>query len=263
MASKTHADGLIVGEGAARREIAVIRRDGTTPGLFWLGGFNSDMAGTKALALDAYAAERGLALTRFDYSGHGISGGRFEDGTISRWLEESLAVFDLTTGPQVIVGSSMGGWLALLLTEAHRASVGDGHSRVSGLVLIAPAVDLTRDLMWMEMDETARRELDATGVWRKPSEYSDEPYLITRNLIEDGNLHLFGERLIETGCPVHIIQGVADTDVPWQHTTELVSRFASDDVVLTLVKDGDHRLSRPQDIDRMIAAIEGLIAEAG
>jgi pimeloyl-ACP methyl ester carboxylesterase len=262
MANKTHADGLIVGEGAAEREIAVIRRDGAAPGLFWLGGFNSDMAGTKALALDAYAAERGLAMTRFDYSGHGISGGYFEDGTISRWLEESLAVFGLTGGPQIVVGSSMGGWLALVLTEAHRASLGEGQSRVAGHVLIAPAVDMTRDLMWAEMDEAARRELMATGVWRRPSEYSDEPYLISRKLIEDGDLHLFGERLIETGCPVHILQGVAYSDVPWRHATELVSRFASDDVVLTLVKDGDHRLSRPEDIDRMIAAIEGLIAEA-
>jgi pimeloyl-ACP methyl ester carboxylesterase len=261
MANKTRSDKLTLGEGASQREIAVIRRDGLTPGLFWLGGFNSDMAGTKALALDAYAAERGLAMTRFDYSGHGLSGGRFQDGTMSRWLEESLAMFDLTTGPQIVVGSSMGGWLALLLTEAHRASVGADRSRVAGLVLIAPAVDMTRDLMWAEMDEAARKELMTAGVWRKPSEYSEEPHLITRNLIEDGDLHLFGDRLIETGCPVHIIQGVADTDVPWQHATELVSRFASDDVVLTLVKDGDHRLSRPEDIDRLIAAIEGLVAE--
>jgi pimeloyl-ACP methyl ester carboxylesterase len=263
MASKTTAEGLIIGEGDARREIAVIRRDGAAPGLFWLGGFNSDMAGTKALALDAYAAERGLAMTRFDYSGHGISGGRFEDGTISRWLEESLAVFGLTSGPQIVLGSSMGGWLALLLTEAHRASVGEDHSRVAGLVLIAPAVDMTRELMWAEMDAAAREELMTVGAWRKPTEYSDEPYLITRKLIEDGDLHLFGERLIETGCPVHIIQGVADADVPWRHATGLVSRFASDDVVLTLIKDGDHRLSRPEDIDRMIAAVEGLMAEAG
>jgi len=263
MANKTNADGLILGEGADRREIAVIQREGAVPGLFWLGGFNSDMAGTKALALDAYAGERGLAMTRFDYSGHGISGGRFADGTISRWLEESLAVFDRTAGPQIVVGSSMGGWLALLLTEAHRASVGDDHSRVAGLMLMAPAVDMTRDLMWAEMDEAARQELTRNGVWRQPSEYSDEPYLITRKLIEDGDLHIFGDRLIETGCPVHIIQGVADTDVPWQHATELVSRFASDDVVLTLVKDGDHRLSRPEDIDRMIAAVEGLMVEVG
>lgn len=262
MANRTSAGGLILGDGPGRREIAILRREGGVPGLFWLAGFNSDMAGTKALALDAYAGERGLAMTRFDYSGHGISGGRFEDGTISRWLEEALAVFDLTSGPQIVVGSSMGAWLALLLAEAHRASTGEENSRVAGIVLIAPAVDMTRDLMWAEMDEAARQELMATGVWRRPSEYSDEPELITRNLIEDGDLHVFGERLIETGCPVHIIQGVADTDVPWQHATQLVSRFASDDVVLTLVKDGDHRLSRPEDIDRIIAAVEGLIAEA-
>jgi pimeloyl-ACP methyl ester carboxylesterase len=262
MATRTISEELIVGSGAAQREIAAIRREGAAPGLFWLGGFSSDMAGTKALALDTYAAERGLAMTRFDYSGHGISGGRFEEGTISRWLEEALAVFALTSGPQVVIGSSMGGWLALLLNEAHRASVGNDHSRVGGLLLIAPAVDMTRDLMWAKMDEAARQELLSKGVWREPSEYSDEPYLITKALIDDGDLHIFGDRLIETGCPVHIIQGVADTDVPWQHATELVSRLASDDVVLTLVKDGDHRLSRPEDIERMIAAIEGLMAES-
>lgn len=261
MATKAIAGKLTVGEGEAAREIATLARRGASPGLFWLGGFKSDMAGTKALALDAYAATRGLAMTRFDYSGHGISGGRFEDGTISRWLEESLAVFERTEGPQIVVGSSMGGWLALLLTEAHRASVGAQSSRIAGLVLIAPAVDMTRDLMWSEMDAAARQQLLATGTWQKPSDYSDEPYLITRKLIDDGDLHIFGDRLIETGCAVHIIQGLADTDVPWRHSAALVSRFASDDVLLTLIKDGDHRLSRPQDIDRLIAAIEELISE--
>lgn len=261
MSTKTVADRLILGAGDARREIATLERKGTAPGLLWLGGFMSDMAGTKALALDTYAGERGLAMTRFDYSGHGLSSGRFEEGTISRWLEESLAVFGRTSGPQIVVGSSMGGWIALLLTEAHRASVGGEHSRVAGLVLIAPAVDMTRELIWAEMDAAARKELTETGAWQMPSDYSDEPYSITKALIEDGDLHLFGDRLIETGCPVHIIQGVGDTDVPWQHTAQLVSRFASDDVVLTLVKDGDHRLSRPEDIDRLIAAVEGLMGE--
>jgi pimeloyl-ACP methyl ester carboxylesterase len=261
MTTRTVADRLTVGAGTARREIAILQRQGGAPGLFWLGGFMSDMAGTKALALDTYAGERGLAMTRFDYSGHGLSGGRFEEGTISRWLEEALAVFDRTTGPQIIVGSSMGGWLALLLTEAHRASLGEDASRVAGLVLIAPAVDMTRELIWEAMDAATRQQLMTTGVWRMASDYSDEPYAITRALIEDGDLHLFGDRLIETGCPVHILQGVGDTDVPWQHTAQLVSRFASDDVVLTLIKDGDHRLSRPEDIDRLIAAVEGLMAE--
>jgi len=260
MANEMKSEILTLGDGDSHRKIAILRRTGTAPGFFWLGGFKSDMAGTKALALDAYAAGRGLAMTRFDYSGHGLSGGRFEDGTISRWLEESLAVFDRTSGPQIVVGSSMGGWLALLLTEAHRASVG-GKSRVAGLVLMAPAVDMTRDLMWAEMDEAARDQLNRTGAWQKPSDYSDEPYLITKKLIEDGDMHIFGDRLIETGCPVHIIQGIGDTDVPWQHATALVSRFASDDVVLTLVKDGDHRLSRPEDIERMIAAVEGLMTD--
>jgi pimeloyl-ACP methyl ester carboxylesterase len=254
---------LSLGNEAERRDIATLTREGAAPGLFWLGGFKSDMTGTKALALDTFAGGRGLAMTRFDYSGHGNSSGRFEDGTISHWLEESLAVFEQTDGPQIVVGSSMGGWLALLLSEACRASIGDKESRIAGLVLIAPAVDMTRKLMWEEMDSAARAQLMENGSWRKASDYSDEPYLITKALIEDGDLHLFGERLIETGCPVHIIQGVDDTDVPWQHATALVSHLASDDVVLTLIKDGDHSLSRPEDIDRMIAAIEGLMVEAG
>jgi len=262
MRNTANADSLTLGDGEARREIAMLRREGAAPGLFWLGGFNSDMQGTKALALDAFAAERGCAMTRFDYSGHGDSSGSFEDGTISRWLEESLAVFERTEGPQILIGSSMGGWLALLLSEAHRASSGPTRSRIAGLVLIAPAIDMTRKLMWTEMDEAAQVQLMNTGIWRKPSDYSDEPYLITKALIEDGDLHLFGERLIETNCPVHIIQGIDDTDVPWRHATDLVSHFASDDVVLTLIKDGDHRLSRPEDIARVIAAVEDMIAEA-
>ena len=253
---------MTVGRDADSREIAVLSRPGAGPGLFWLGGFNSDMAGTKAVALDTFAGTRGLAMTRFDYSGHGRSGGRFEEGTISRWLEEASAVFDRTGGPQIVIGSSMGGWLALLLTEAHRAAVGPGASRVAGLVLVAPAVDMTRALMWEGMSRKARKELTETGVWRRPSAYAEEPYLITRALIEDGDRHLFGERLIETGCPVHILQGVRDTDVPWRHAPALVSRLASDDVVLTLVKDGDHRLSRPEDIERLTAAVDGIIAEA-
>ncbi len=245
--------------GGGPREIAVRRRPGGTPGLFWLGGFRSDMEGSKARAVDAHAAERGLACTRFDYSGHGRSGGRFEDGTISRWLAEAEAVFDrMTAGPQIAVGSSMGGWIALLLAERLA-----GTRPLAGLVLIAPAVDMTRKLMWDGWDAKARQELETTGVVLQPSDYSDAPYPITRALIADGDTHLFGDRLIETGCPVHILQGTEDTDVPWTHATELVTHFASDDVVLTLVKGGDHRLSRPEDLARLAAAIDGLIAEAG
>jgi len=247
-----------VGEGEAARDIAVLARPGTTPGVLWLGGFASDMRGTKAEAIDGWAVRTGRAFTRLDYSGHGASGGAFAEGTISRWLAEAKAVFDRTEGPQVIVGSSMGGWLALLLTEAHRAEVGGEASRIAGLVLIAPAVDMTRVLMFDTMTKREKKQLAAEGAVRTPSDYSAEGYLITRGLIEDGERHLLGDRLIETGCPVHILQGVEDTDVPWRHATALVARLASDDVVLTLIKDGDHRLSRPEDLDRLIAAIEGV-----
>ena len=246
-----------VGLGAKAREIAVLRRRGGLPGLFWLGGFASDMTGSKATAVDAHAARRGLAATRFDYSGHGRSGGRFEEGTISRWLEEARAIFErYAQGPQIVIGSSMGGWIALRLADALR-----GSGRIGGLVLIAPAVDMTRKLMWDSWDKAAQEELMTTGAYRQPSDYSEEPYVITRGLIEDGEHHLYGDRLIETGCPVHVLQGTEDTDVPWHHATELITRFASDDVVLTLVKGGDHRLSRPEDIMRLKAAIDGLIAE--
>ena len=255
---------LTVGSGAAARDIAVLRRGGAAPGLFWLGGFRSDMGGTKATALDAFAARRGLAMTRFDYSGHGASGGRFEDGTISRWLEEARAVFErCTSGPQVLIGSSMGGWIALLLAEAARAAGGGAGSRVAGLVLIAPAVDMTKVLMWDAMKPAVRKKLLKEGGYHVPTAYGEEPYLITRGLIEDGERHLFGDRTIEVGCPVHILQGVQDKDVPWRHATELITRLASDDAVLTLVKDGDHRLSRPEDLERLFAAVEGVIAEAG
>ena len=256
-------DRITIGEGDEARDIAILSRSGTTPGLFWLGGFASDMMGTKAEALDAFAGKKGLAFTRFDYSGHGQSGGRFEDGTISRWLEESLAVFDRTEGPQIVIGSSMGGWLALLLAKVGRERAVGGDSRIAGLVLLAPAVDMTRALMWAEMSGAEQQAVMEQGFVRSPSDYDPEGYLITRALIEDGDRHLFGDELIETGCPIHILQGVQDTDVPWQHASQLVSSLASDDVVLTLIKDGDHRLSRTEDIVRLEAAIGGILMEAG
>ena len=251
---------ITVGASDAARDIAVIRRAGKGPGLFWLGGFRSDMAGTKALALDDFGRTRGVAVTRFDYSGHGLSGGRFEDGTISRWLEEALAVFDGTEGPQVLVGSSMGGWIALLLARALRARGDAAASRLKAMVLIAPAPDFTEDLMWAGFSEEIRREILEQGVYREPSDHSDEPYLITRALIEDGrkNLVLGGE--IDLGCPVAILQGVADTSVPWRHAVRLTTRLTRDDVTLTLVPDGDHRLSRPQDIARLLKTLDDALA---
>ena len=247
---------LPVGEGGQRRAIAVRALAGASPGLFWLGGYKSDMKGTKAQALADWAAQRDRACVRFDYSGHGESEGAFTDGTIGRWLDESLVVFDACCrGPQVLVGSSMGGWLALLMVRALRSRRELGAVTVAGLVLIAPAIDFTEELMWKRFTPEIRRELETTGVWKRPSQYSPEPYLVTRQLIEDGRNHLLLGDMIETGCPVRILQGVMDPDVPWQHAKALIARFACDDVVLTLVKDGDHRLSRPEDIERLIAAV--------
>jgi pimeloyl-ACP methyl ester carboxylesterase len=247
---------LHVGEGEVRRAIAVRALPGASPGLFWLGGYKSDMRGTKAQGLADWAAHRRRACVRFDYSGHGESEGAVTDGTIGRWLAESLAVFDACCrGPQVLIGSSMGGWLALLLVRALRTRREPGAADVAGLVLIAPAIDFTEELMWKRFTPEIKRELETKGVWERPSQYSPEPYLVTRQLIEDGRNHLLLGGMIQTGCPVRILQGVMDPDVPWQHAKALIARFACDDVALTLVKDGDHRLSRPEDIERLIAAV--------
>src|SRR3954462_7126852 len=244
-----------VGKAAGQRRIAVRARAGTWPGLFWLGGFNSDMRGTKALAIDSWAAEQGRACVRFDYSGHGESGGKFVDGTIGRWLEESLALFDaFCAGPQVVIGSSMGGWLALLLAREIARRGGGGRAGIAGLVLIAPAPDFTEELMWKGFAPEVRAEIESKGVWLRPSQYG-EPYPITRALIEEGRNHLLLGSAIEVGCPVRILQGAQDPDVPWQHAFALTHRLPSDDVVLTMIQDGDHRLSRPQDIARIIAAV--------
>jgi pimeloyl-ACP methyl ester carboxylesterase len=214
------------------------------------------MQGTKAAALDQWAGAQARACTRFDYSGHGESGGAFSEGTISRWLEETAAVFAaFARGPQVLIGSSMGGWLALLLARDLKRRAGGSLASLAGLVLIAPAVDFTEELMWKKFSPEVKRQIETAGVWQRPSQYSEEPYPITRGLIEDGQRHLLLGGLIETGCPVRILQGVRDPDVPWGHAVALTSRLAHDDVVLTLVKDGDHRLSRPEDIDRLIAAV--------
>jgi pimeloyl-ACP methyl ester carboxylesterase len=243
-----------VGQGSAARRIAVRARLGSALGLFWLGGFNSDMQGTKALALDAWAAGQGRACVRFDYSGHGESGGAFIDGTIGRWLEESLAVFEqFCSGPQVVIGSSMGGWMALLLAREMAKRI-DRRPSLAGLVLIAPAPDFTDALMWNAFSPEVKKQIETDGVWLRPSQYG-EPYPITRALIEEGRNHLLLGSAIDVGCPVRILQGAQDPDVPWQHAFALAHRLPADDVVLTMIQDGDHRLSRPQDIARLIAAV--------
>jgi pimeloyl-ACP methyl ester carboxylesterase len=248
---------LSVGEGDEARRIAISSRKGDGAPVVWLGGFKSDMASTKAAHLDAWAERAGRAFLRFDYSGHGVSEGRFEDGTIGRWLEEALAVIrQHADGRPLLVGSSMGGWLALL--AARQLAKEKPEFRPMGLVLIAPAVDFTEELMWKELSPEARREIEQKGVYLRPSAYSPEPYPITRNLIEEGKRHLLLGGTIHTGCPVHILQGMRDPDVPWRHALTLMEHLSGDESVITLIKDGDHRLSREEDLARLIAAIEGL-----
>ncbi len=245
-----------VGTGDEARRIAVRSRSGKSPGLFWLGGFASDMGGTKAVAVDDFAAETGRACVRFDYSGHGESGGRFVDGTISRWLEEALAVFAANCeGPQIVLGSSMGGWMALLLARELARHPERYRGRLAALILIAPAPDFTEALMWQNFSPEIRAEIDSKGQWAQPSAYG-EAYPITKKLIEDGRNHLLLGGAIETGCPVRILQGAKDEDVPWRHAFALTDRLPCDDVVLTMIQDGDHRLSRPQDIARLIATLK-------
>ncbi len=249
---------VAVGTGDAARRIAVRAQAGASPGLFWLGGYASDMKGTKAEAISAYAAEKGRACVRFDYSGHGESGGAFEDGTISRWLEESLAVFDrFCAGPQIVIGSSMGGWIALLMARALSRRPSPQHASLAGMILIAPAADFTEALMWNAFSPEIRDAIMTKGVWHRPSQYGpDQP--ITRSLIEDGRRNLVLTGSINTGCPMRILQGAQDPDVPWQHAFELTHRLPSEDLVLTMIQDGDHRLSRPQDIARLLATVSEL-----
>lgn len=239
-------------------DIAYRHRTGSAPGVVWLGGYKSDMLGTKAEALDGWAGEKGHAFLRHDYSGHGESGGAFRDGTISLWLEQSLGVFRaMTEGPQILVGSSMGAWIALRMAqELNRAGEGD---RLAGLLLLAPAPDFTSVLVEPKLSDANRRDLEEKGYMEEPSEYSDEPYVYTRALFEDGRKNLVLDGVIDTHCPVHILQGKADPDVPFAHAMRLAEHLPADDVTISLIGDGDHRLSRPQDIALILRSLEGLI----
>jgi pimeloyl-ACP methyl ester carboxylesterase len=254
--SDGQAQAFIVGRAPNQRRIAFrrrapVRRGG--PGVVWLSGFRSDMDSTKASALDAEAERLGLGLLRFDYSGHGRSDGRLEEGTISRWLEETLALLRAESeGPQILVGSSMGGWLALLAARA--LSEAGETERVKGLILIAPAVDFTEALVWAKAPDEARRAIMEDGAWRRPSAYSNEPDCLTRDLIEDGRKHLMLGAMIRTRAPTVVLQGMRDEDVPYSHALALMQRFG-DPATLTLIKDGDHRLSRPQDLQLMFEAL--------
>ncbi len=244
--------------GACR--IAVRHQPGKRPGVVWLGGYRSDMLGTKAETLAGWADKNGRAFLRHDYSGHGESGGAFAEGTVSRWLGESLAVFErFTEGPQVLVGSSMGAWIALRMVEELRKA---GERRVAGLVLLAPAPDFTAELIEPALTDAQKRDLAEKGRFEEPSGYSDEPNVYTRDLIEDGRQNRVMTGPIDTHCPVHVLQGLADPDVPAAHALKLVSLLPADDVTLSLIPDGDHRLSRPQDLDMLVRAVEAMVERA-
>lgn len=219
------------------------------------------MTGSKAVAVDEYAARNGLACIRFDYSGHGRSGGEFTRGTISRWLAEAMAVIDHIAPEEIVaVGSSMGGWIALRLAQELRKRKGSPVLR--GLVLIAPAPDFTAELIEPNLTDLQRQSLGERGFFEEHSEYSPEPNIFTRDLIEDGRSNRVLSGIIETGCPVHILQGMRDPDVPYTHALRLLDHLPADDTVLTLIRDGDHRLSRQQDLERLLASVAELAVQA-
>ncbi|MGD8422860.1 MAG: alpha/beta fold hydrolase [Methyloceanibacter sp.] len=250
---------LEIGQGVHARRIAY-RFDGgasdTSPAIVWLSGFLSDMASTKVVFLSEWASEKGYAILRFDYSGHGLSGGDIQKASVGAWLEEAVAMLELVSKrPIILVGSSLGGWISLLLA---RTLGQHGDAGLKGLVLIAPAWDMTEKLMWEKMSDDARNAVLTEGVFYAPSDY-DDPYPITRILIEEGRKHLLASRNIPVSAPVRILQGMHDEDVPWEHSVALVDLLAEDDVDLTLVKTGGHRLSEPGDLRRLARTIEALI----
>lgn len=237
--------------------IAFHRSRGTSPGVVFLGGFMSDMTGTKAVALENWCKDRNVGFLRFDYRGHGQSSERFENGCIGDWADDAgLALEKLTEGPQILVGSSMGGWISLLTARRQP-------SRVCGIVGIAAAPDFTEDLMWPSFTEDQRRRILDEGRLEIPTEYGDNPYVITRRLIEDGrqNLVLADDRL-EISCPVRLLQGMEDPDVPWRTALRISEKLTSDDVHVELIKDGDHRLSREQDIAMICRAVGELLQKS-
>lgn len=245
-----------------QHRLAYHKLDGKAPTLVWLGGFRSDMTGSKAMALEDYARARGQACLRFDYAGHGQSGGRFVDGCIGDWRDDAAAMIAAQAqGERILVGSSMGGWIALLLAieEARRTRAERRASAIKALVLIAPAPDFTQALMWDQMDEADRQTLLRDGQLVRPSAYDSEPTIITARLIEDGKKHGVLGSAIETMCPVRILQGVADPDVPHTHALKLMDSLVGEDVVLTLIKDGDHRLSRESDLETLRRVLCGLL----
>jgi pimeloyl-ACP methyl ester carboxylesterase len=252
---------LEVGTGAKGRRIAYRFTDlsGAEPVLLWLPGFLADMAGTKAVALSEFAQARGLPMLHFDYSGHGLSPGNMLEASIGDWLEEAGAMLRLIGGRRtILIGSSMGGWIALLL--ARQLQQAGELKRLGGLVLLAPAWDMTERLMWRKLSPKSKAKIEKEGVYYAPSLYGD-PYPLSKHLIEEGRAHLLGEGTgtIELDLPVRILQGMEDPDVPWGHALDLVDLLHCDDVELTLIKDGDHSQSRPQDLRCLELTVAALV----
>ncbi|MGE0153155.1 MAG: alpha/beta fold hydrolase [Reyranellaceae bacterium] len=249
--------------GAARDAAILHRPDGNRlayvthgrrmPAVVFLGGFRSDMAGTKALALDAWARRHDQAFLRFDYFAHGASDGDFAEATVGRWREDALAAIALLPADArlVLVGSSMGGWIMLSIAQELRA-------RLAGLVGIAIAPDFTQELIWPELSPAEQDEMRRAGRLLRPSQYSDQPDILTMRLIEEGAHHLVLDKPLAVDCPVHLLHGTADADVPWRHALRALQHLQTPQGTLTLIKDGDHRLSTQSDIARLVATIESL-----
>lgn len=247
----TETEGRLTREDGAT--VAYRQRPGAAPGVLFCGGFHSDMTGAKASFLSEWCAARGRAFTRFDYRGHGASSGRFEDGTIGTWFDDALAVLDaVAAGPRIVVGSSMGGWMALMLARARPA-------RVAGLVLLAPAPDFPRRLILPALPSAALAALEADGRWDRPSAYGDEAYPLTWKLIAESRDHeLLDGPPIPVAGPVHILHGDADPDVPWRHGRRCLDIVDAPEAVLHLIKGADHRLSSPGDLARLGAILEAM-----
>ena len=234
------------------RKLAYHKNDGKGPTVVFFPGFMSDMEGSKALALDDFCRLRGQRFVRFDYSGHGKSSGAFTEGTIGRWKEDALAVIDqVTEGEIIIVGSSMGGWIGLLCALARK-------SRIRAYVGLAAAPDFTKELCWDRYSDEIRDTLRRDGVYYEACDYGDDPYPMTLTLLEEGNNHLLLDKDIELECPVRLIQGMQDPDVPWQTALRIAEKITGDDVVINFIKQGDHRLSSEADLKRLCQIVQDL-----
>jgi len=230
--------------------IAYHKIEGANPNIVFLGGYMSNMDGTKAVALQTHCENRGRSYLRFDYSGHGHSSGNFLDGTIRKWSDDTLRVIDqLTDGPLILVGSSMGGWIMMMVALARP-------ERVSGLIGVAAAPDFTELLMWQRFTPDIKKTLLHDKVYYQPTEYADEPYPITLRLIEDARKNLLLQKPVPIRCPLHLIHGIEDDEVPWEHAIKVAKAFQTNDVTLTFIKDGDHRLSRERDLEKIFAAVD-------